>query len=72
MQMRPGSLNYWKQDAELFAEWGVDWLKMDKCNRYPFHHLLFCRDLIVTLRDNMSQMDTARTTVRYLLQAIHV
>ena len=26
---RPGSKGYWTQDANVFAEWGVDWVKMD-------------------------------------------
>jgi alpha-galactosidase len=29
---RPGSKDHWKQDADVFAEWGVDWVKMDWCN----------------------------------------
>eukprot|EP01059_Diplonema_ambulator_P000514 TRINITY_DN1041_c1_g1_i1.p1 TRINITY_DN1041_c1_g1~~TRINITY_DN1041_c1_g1_i1.p1 ORF type:complete len:421 (+),score=144.21 TRINITY_DN1041_c1_g1_i1:39-1265(+) len=29
---RPGSKDHWTQDAEVFAEWGVDWVKMDWCN----------------------------------------
>jgi len=29
---RPGSKDYWDQDASVFAEWGVDWVKMDWCN----------------------------------------
>eukprot|EP01060_Flectonema_neradi_P023696 TRINITY_DN31999_c0_g1_i1.p1 TRINITY_DN31999_c0_g1~~TRINITY_DN31999_c0_g1_i1.p1 ORF type:complete len:409 (+),score=59.07 TRINITY_DN31999_c0_g1_i1:135-1361(+) len=29
---RPGSRDHWKQDADLFAEWGVDWVKMDWCD----------------------------------------
>eukprot|EP00041_Stephanoeca_diplocostata_P025697 m.678461 g.678461 ORF g.678461 m.678461 type:complete len:505 (-) comp22804_c2_seq15:2838-4352(-) len=29
---RPGSRDHWVQDAEVFAEWGVDWVKMDWCN----------------------------------------
>eukprot|EP00730_Choanoeca_flexa_P013056 TRINITY_DN4924_c0_g1_i3.p1 TRINITY_DN4924_c0_g1~~TRINITY_DN4924_c0_g1_i3.p1 ORF type:complete len:488 (+),score=122.55 TRINITY_DN4924_c0_g1_i3:2-1465(+) len=29
---RPGSLHYWKQDADSYASWGVDWVKMDWCN----------------------------------------
>eukprot|EP01060_Flectonema_neradi_P039806 TRINITY_DN8910_c0_g1_i1.p1 TRINITY_DN8910_c0_g1~~TRINITY_DN8910_c0_g1_i1.p1 ORF type:complete len:412 (+),score=41.69 TRINITY_DN8910_c0_g1_i1:39-1274(+) len=28
---RPGSKGYWDNDANLFAEWGVDWVKMDWC-----------------------------------------
>ncbi|UVI27405.1 NPCBM/NEW2 domain-containing protein [Paenibacillus spongiae] len=27
----PGSLNYEKQDAQSFAEWGIDYLKYDNC-----------------------------------------
>ncbi|KAK9282985.1 hypothetical protein L1049_011212 [Liquidambar formosana] len=42
-QVRPGSLNYEKDDAEQFASWGVDYLKYDNCynlgikpeKRYP-------------------------------------
>ncbi len=29
---RPGSKDHWDQDAAVFAEWGVDWVKMDNCN----------------------------------------
>eukprot|EP01064_Diplonema_japonicum_P028877 TRINITY_DN453_c0_g1_i2.p1 TRINITY_DN453_c0_g1~~TRINITY_DN453_c0_g1_i2.p1 ORF type:complete len:410 (+),score=129.53 TRINITY_DN453_c0_g1_i2:70-1299(+) len=29
---RPGSKDHWEQDAAVFAEWGVDWVKMDWCN----------------------------------------
>jgi alpha-galactosidase len=29
---RPGSKDHWEQDANVFAEWGVDWVKMDWCN----------------------------------------
>jgi hypothetical protein len=29
---RPGSKDHWTQDAQVFAEWGVDWVKMDWCN----------------------------------------
>jgi len=29
---RPGSKDHWTQDANAFAEWGVDWVKMDWCN----------------------------------------
>lgn len=28
----PGSYKYEKQDAELFASWGIDYLKLDGCN----------------------------------------
>lgn len=28
----PGSLNYLEKDANRFAEWGIDMLKMDGCN----------------------------------------
>lgn len=42
-QVRPGSLNHENDDAELFASWGVDYLKYDNCynlgikpeDRYP-------------------------------------
>ena len=29
---RPGSRDHWEQDANVFAEWGVDYVKMDWCN----------------------------------------
>ena len=29
---RPGSKDHWEQDANVFAEWGVDWVKQDNCN----------------------------------------
>jgi len=29
---RPGSKDHWQQDADVFAEWGVDWVKQDNCN----------------------------------------
>lgn len=29
---RPGSKGHWTQDADVFAEWGVDWVKMSWCN----------------------------------------
>eukprot|EP00928_Gymnodinium_smaydae_P016564 TRINITY_DN16231_c3_g1_i1.p1 TRINITY_DN16231_c3_g1~~TRINITY_DN16231_c3_g1_i1.p1 ORF type:complete len:524 (-),score=61.10 TRINITY_DN16231_c3_g1_i1:210-1781(-) len=29
---RPGSKDNWDKDAAVFAEWGVDWVKMDWCN----------------------------------------
>ncbi|WP_063770993.1 NEW3 domain-containing protein [Streptacidiphilus neutrinimicus] len=28
----PGSLGHWQQDADLFASWGVDYVKLDGCN----------------------------------------
>jgi alpha-galactosidase len=28
---RPGSFGHWQQDADVFAEWGVDWVKQDFC-----------------------------------------
>mmetsp|Transcript_71589 Transcript_71589/g.125298 ORF Transcript_71589/g.125298 Transcript_71589/m.125298 type:complete len:623 (-) Transcript_71589:83-1951(-) len=28
---RPGSKDHFKEDAKAFADWGVDWLKMDWC-----------------------------------------
>ncbi|XP_050210786.1 alpha-galactosidase 3 [Mercurialis annua] len=42
-QVRPGSLHHEKDDADLFASWGVDYLKYDNCfnlgikpkERYP-------------------------------------
>jgi len=27
----PGSYNYLEQDAQTFADWGVDYLKLDGC-----------------------------------------
>ncbi|CAE7526244.1 unnamed protein product [Symbiodinium sp. KB8] len=30
--LRPGSEGHWSQDADSFASWGVDWVKMDWCN----------------------------------------
>lgn len=32
---RPGSKGHWTQDAAVFAEWGVDWVKMDWCGGKP-------------------------------------
>lgn len=29
---RPGSKDHWEQDAAMYAEWGVDWVKMDWCH----------------------------------------
>jgi len=29
---RPGSKDHWQQDASVWAEWGVDWVKQDWCN----------------------------------------
>ena len=29
---RPGSFGHWQQDADVFPEWGVDWVKQDFCN----------------------------------------
>lgn len=28
----PGSLDHWQQDADLFATWAVDYVKLDGCN----------------------------------------
>ncbi|QMU77003.1 alpha-galactosidase [Streptacidiphilus sp. PB12-B1b] len=28
----PGSQDHWQQDADLFASWGVDYVKLDGCN----------------------------------------
>ncbi|MCC9306169.1 NEW3 domain-containing protein [Kitasatospora sp. RB6PN24] len=28
----PGSLDHWQQDADLFASWDVDYVKLDGCN----------------------------------------
>ena len=30
-QRRPGSLGYEKKDANTYAAWGVDYLKLDSC-----------------------------------------
>ena len=32
---RVGSEDHWEQDAAVYAEWGVDWVKMDWCNSKP-------------------------------------
>jgi alpha-galactosidase len=32
---RPGSKDHWVQDAQVYAEWGVDWVKMDWCHSAP-------------------------------------
>eukprot|EP00040_Diaphanoeca_grandis_P019754 m.104590 g.104590 ORF g.104590 m.104590 type:complete len:510 (-) comp27577_c0_seq1:36-1565(-) len=32
---RPGSKDHWVEDAQVFAEWGVDWVKMDWCGGKP-------------------------------------
>ena len=29
---RPGSKDHWDKDAAVWAEWNVDWVKMDWCN----------------------------------------
>jgi alpha-galactosidase len=29
---RVGSMGFWTEDAESYASWGVDWVKMDWCN----------------------------------------
>ena len=34
---RPGSKDHWFEDARVFAEWGVDWVKMDWCNTEGMH-----------------------------------
>ena len=31
----PGSYGYEKQDADTFASWGIDYLKLDGCNVFP-------------------------------------
>ena len=31
----PGSEYYMQMDAETFAEWGIDYLKLDGCNNQP-------------------------------------
>lgn len=44
----PGSLNYLKMDADTFASWNVDYLKLDGCNvdirRMPQGMFCFCSD----------------------------
>jgi alpha-galactosidase len=32
---RPGSKDHWAADADTYASWGVDWVKMDWCNSAP-------------------------------------
>ena len=32
----PGSREHEQQDAETFEKWGIDYLKLDGCNVYPF------------------------------------
>ena len=32
---RPGSKDHWAADADTYASWGVDWVKMDWCNSKP-------------------------------------
>lgn len=51
----PGSLGHEKTDAETFAKWGIDYLKMDNC--YPVgngniskYYIEMSRDLIATGR----------------------
>jgi alpha-galactosidase len=31
-QERPGSYGHYQQDANTFASWGIDYIKMDWCN----------------------------------------
>jgi len=35
---RPGSKDHWVKDAQVFAEWGVDWVKQDNCNTDGMGH----------------------------------
>jgi alpha-galactosidase len=37
---RPGSYGHYQQDADLFAEWGVDMVKADNCNK-PVSYCFF-------------------------------
>lgn len=34
---RAGSRGHWQQDADVFAEWQVDWVKMDWCGGHDLH-----------------------------------
>jgi len=48
----PGSYGYFKQDADLFASWGIDYVKMDWCgaNCNEAGHEEFSKDLNATGR----------------------
>lgn len=48
----PGSYGFYKQDANLFASWGVDYVKMDWCgdHRTPEGHKEFSKYLNMTGR----------------------
>ena len=48
----PGSFGFYKQDAELFASWGIDYVKMDWCgdNKTIEGHTNFSRALNATGR----------------------
>jgi len=37
MPNRAGSKGHWEQDAQSFADWGVDWVKMDFCGGSDVH-----------------------------------
>ena len=47
---RVGSMGFWSQDANSYASWGVDWVKMDWCAlprtrrafAHPLAHLRSC------------------------------
>ena len=30
--------DHWQQDADLFASWGIDYLKLDSCGGYPANY----------------------------------
>lgn len=48
-QKRPGSLGYEKEDADSYAEWGVDYLKYDNCFNegiFPWKRYLPMRDAL--------------------------
>lgn len=48
----PGSYGYYEEDAQLFASWGVDWVKMDYCGGHdsPEGHQNFSRAMNATGR----------------------
>jgi len=49
---QPGSFGYEEQDAQLFAEWGVDYLKYDYC---------FCPDYVSANNDYRMAIDRYKT-----------
>ncbi|XP_057778410.1 alpha-galactosidase 3-like [Salvia miltiorrhiza] len=54
-QLRPGSLKYENDDAELFASWGIDYLKYDNC----FNLGIDPKERFPTMRDALNA--TGRT-----------